>query len=128
MRRFVINTTAGILGFGDPALDQYGLIPVREDLGQTLAVYGLGDGFYIVWPLFGPSTPRDTIGMIGDQFLNPFRYVDPQEVSIGISVVRATNAGSFQIGTYEDFKAEAFEPYVAMRESYIQYRHKQIQE
>ena len=128
LRRFVINTTAGILGFGDPALDQYGLIPVREDLGQTLAVYGLGDGFYIVWPLFGPSTPRDTIGMIGDQFLNPFRYVDPQEVSIGISVVRATNAGSFQIGTYEDFKAEAFEPYVAMRESYIQYRHKQIQE
>jgi phospholipid-binding lipoprotein MlaA len=128
LHRFVINTTAGILGFGDPALDQYGIEPVREDLGQTLAVYGLGEGFYIVWPLFGPSTARDTVGMAGDQFLNPLRYVDPREVSIGISVVKVTNAGSFQIGKYEDFKAEAFEPYIAMREFYIQYRHKQIQE
>jgi phospholipid-binding lipoprotein MlaA len=128
LRRFVINTTAGVLGFGDPALDQYGLKPVHEDLGQTLAVYGLGDGFYIVWPLFGPSTARDTVGMVGDQFLNPLRYVDPRDVSIGISVVKVTNAGSFQIGKYEDFKAEAFEPYVAMRELYIQYRHKQIRE
>lgn len=128
LRRFVINTTVGVLGFGDPALDQYGLKPVREDLGQTLAVYGFGDGFYIVWPLFGPSTARDSIGMAGDQFLNPLRYVDPQEVSIGISIVKGVNAGSFQIGKYEDFKAEAFEPYIAMRELYIQYRHKQIQE
>jgi phospholipid-binding lipoprotein MlaA len=128
LRRFAINTTVGILGFGDPALDKYGLKPVKEDLGQTLAVYGLGDGFYIVWPFFGPSTARDSIGMAGDQFLNPLRYVDPREVSIGVSVVKFTNASSFQIGTYEDFKAQALEPYVAMREFYIQYRHKQIQE
>jgi phospholipid-binding lipoprotein MlaA len=128
LRRFVINTTAGILGFGDPALDQYGLKPVREDLGQTLAIYGFDEGFYIVWPIFGPSTARDSIGMVGDQFLNPLRYVDPREVSIGISVVKVTNSGSFQIGKYEDFKETAFEPYIAMREFYIQYRNKQIQE
>ena len=127
-RRFVINTTAGVLGFGDPALDEHGLKPVKEDLGQTLAVYGFDEGIYLVWPIFGPSTVRDSIGMAGDQFLNPLRYVDPREVSIGISVVKGTNAGSFQIGKYEDFKAQAFEPYVAMREFYIQYRHKQIQE
>jgi len=127
-RRFAINTTAGVLGFGDPALDEYGLKPVKEDLGQTLAIYGVDEGFYIVWPLFGPSTARDTLGMVGDQFLNPLRYVDPREVSIGISVVKGMNAGSFQIGKYEDFKAQAVEPYVAMREFYIQYRHKQIQE
>lgn len=128
LRRFVINTTVGVLGFGDPALDEHGLKPVREDLGQSLAVIGFDDGFYIVWPLFGPSTARDSIGMVGDQFLNPLRYVDPQEVSIGTSIVKGVNAGSFQIGKYEDFKAEAFEPYIAMRELYIQYRHKQIQE
>ncbi|MFC1636776.1 VacJ family lipoprotein [Planctomycetota bacterium] len=128
LRRFVINTTVGILGFGDPALDEHGLKPVREDLGQSLAVIGFDDGFYIVWPLFGPSTVRDSVGMVGDQFLNPLRYVDPREVSIGTSIVKGVNAGSFQIGTYEDFKAEAFEPYIAMRELYIQYRHKQIQE
>ena len=127
-RRFLINTTEGILGFGDPALDKHDLKPVKEDLGQTLAVYGLDDGFYIVWPFLGPSTARDSIGMAGDQFLNPVRYVDPREVSIGLSIVKGTNAGSFQIGTYEEFVKEAFEPYVAMRELYIQYRHKQIQE
>jgi phospholipid-binding lipoprotein MlaA len=128
LHRFAINTTVGVLGFGDPALDEYGLKPVREDLGQTLAVYGLGDGFYIVWPLLGPSTARDTLGMAGDQFLNPLRYVDPREVSIGISAVKFTNTGSFRIGTYEDFKAAALEPYVAMREFYVQYRNKQVQE
>jgi phospholipid-binding lipoprotein MlaA len=128
LRRFAINTTAGILGFGDPALDQHGLEPVKEDLGQTLAVYGLGDGFYIVWPLLGPSTARDSVGRVGDQFLNPLRYVDPREVSIGLSITKGVNAGSFQIGTYEEFKEEAFEPYIAMRELYIQYRHKQIEE
>ena len=57
--RFVINTTAGVLGFGDPARDQHGLEPAEEDMGQTLAVFGFDNGFYIVWPLLGPSnTPR----------------------------------------------------------------------
>ncbi len=128
LRRFAINTTAGVLGFGDPARDQHGLELVKEDLGQTLAVYGFDEGFYIVWPLFGPSTARDSVGMVGDQFLNPLRYVDPREVSIGTSIVKGVNAGSFQIGTYEEFKEAAFEPYIAMREFYIQYRRKQIEE
>lgn len=128
LRRFVINTTAGVLGFGDPALDQYGLKPVEEDLGQTLAACGLGDGFYIVWPLFGPSTARDSVGRVGDQFLNPLRYVEPVELSVGISAVAYTNEASFQIGRYEVFKAAAVDPYIAMRESYILYRDKQIRE
>ncbi len=128
LRRFAINTTAGVLGFGDPAMDQYGLKPVEEDLGQTLATHGLGHGFYIVWPLFGPSSARDSVGRVGDQFLNPLRYVEPMELSIGISVVAYTNAASFQIGRYEVFKAAAVDPYIAMRESYIQYRDKLIRE
>ena len=64
--------------------------------------------------------------MVGDSFLNPVRYVKPLEASIGISVVDATNKGSFHIGEYESFKAAAVDPYVAMREAYIQYRKKQI--
>ena len=127
-RRFTINTTIGVLGFGDPALVQHGLEPVREDLGQTLVVYGLGDGFYIVWPLIGPSTARDSVGRIGDWFLNPVSYIEPTEAAIGISAVRYTNESSFYIGEYEAFKSMAIEPYVGMREAYIQYRHKQIQE
>jgi phospholipid-binding lipoprotein MlaA len=130
-RRFTINTTIGILGFGDPALDQYGLESVREDLGQTLAVYGLGDGFYIVWPLLGPSTVRDSVGKIGDWFLYPVsyvEYVESKEAAICISAVRYTNESSFYLGEYEAFKSMTIEPYVGMREAYIQYRHKQIQE
>ncbi len=126
--RFTINTTIGILGFGDPALDQYGLEAVREDMGQTLAVYGLGDGFYIVWPLLGPSTARDSVGMAGDWFLSPISYIESTETAIGISAVRYMNKSSFNIGEYEAFKSMTVEPYIAMREAYIQYRHKQIQE
>ena len=128
LRRFAINTTAGVLGFGDPARDRWELEPAEEDLGQTLAVYGLGDGFYVVWPLLGPSTLRDSVGMVGDQFLNPVRYVKPAEASIGISAADAANDGSFHIGEYEAFKSAAVDPYVAMREAYVQYRSKQIKE
>jgi len=128
LKRFLVNTTAGILGFGDPARDKLGLEPAEEDLGQTLAVYSLGDGFYIVWPLIGPSTLRDSVGLVGDQFLNPTWYVKPTEVSIGISGVNITNESSFHIGEYEAFKSAALDPYVAMRETYIQYRNKQIQQ
>jgi phospholipid-binding lipoprotein MlaA len=128
LNRFVVNTTVGVLGFGDPALDKWELEPAEEDLGQTLAVYGFGDGFYVVWPLLGPSTLRDSVGMAGDQFLNPVRCVEPAEASIGISAVSATNKSSFHIGEYESFKSAAVDPYVAMRGAYIQYRSKQIKE
>lgn len=126
LRRFLVNTTVGVLGFGDPAKDQYGLQPTFEDLGQTLAVHGMDSGFYIVWPLFGPSTVRDSLGMLGDAFLNPVRYVEPWETSLIISGVRIVNEGSFHVGEYEDFKASALEPYIMMRRSYIQYRQASI--
>jgi len=127
LRRFLVNTTVGVLGFGDPARDKYGLEPAEEDLGQTLAIHGFDNGFYIVWPFLGPSTVRDSVGMAGDQFLNPVRYVEPWETSVGISAGSALNEGSFHIGEYEDFKAASLEPYIAMREAYIQYRNKQIE-
>ena len=128
LRRFLVNTTVGVLGFGDPARDQYGLEPVQEDLGQTLAVHGMDQGFYIVWPLLGPSNVRDSLGMVGDMFLNPVRYVEPWETSMYISAGKGINEGSFHVGEYEDFKSAALEPYVAMREAYIQYRNKKIEE
>jgi len=129
LNRFLINTTAGILGFGDPAKDRHGLEPPEdEDLGQTLATYGLDNGFYIVWPLLGPSTVRDSIGTVGGLFLNPVFYVEPTEVAVSISAVKFTNESSFHIGEYETFKAASLDPYVAMREVYIQYRNNQIKE
>jgi phospholipid-binding lipoprotein MlaA len=126
--RFVINTTAGVLGFGDPARDQHGLEPVDEDMGQTLAVFGFDNGFYIVLPLMGPSTIRDSVGMVGDMFLNPMFYVEHTETTVGMATGRFINESSFHIGEYEAFKSEALDPYVAMRDIYIQYRNKQIRE
>jgi phospholipid-binding lipoprotein MlaA len=128
LRRFAINTTCGILGFGDPALDQYGLEPVHEDLGQTLAVHGFGDGFYLVLPLLGPSNARDAVGRLGDWFLNPVSYVEPAEAAYTITSVRFINSSSLRLGEYETFKSMTVEPYIAMRESYVQYRAKQIRE
>ena len=83
--RFVVNTLAGIGGFLDPASDNSINLPKQdEDFGQTLGVYGLGQGFYINWPIFGPSSPRDTVGMIGDLFLHPFTYLVDADVLVGI--------------------------------------------
>ena len=126
LRRFLVNTTVGVLGFGDPARDQYGLHPTWEDLGQTLAVHGMDSGFYIVWPIFGPSTVRDTLGIIGDAFLNPVRYVRPWEASYTISATRVINESSFHIEEYEEFKAAFLEPYIAMRNAYVQHRAQSI--
>ena len=126
LRRFLVNTTVGVLGFGDPARDQYGLHPTWEDLGQTLGVHGMDSGFYIVWPIFGPSTVRDTLGKVGDAFLNPVRYIEPWETSVIISATRVVNESSFHVGEYEEFKASALEPYIVMREYYIQYRDESI--
>ena len=128
LHRFWVNTTEGILGFGDPAKDRYGLEPSFEDLGQTLAVHGMDSGFYIVWPFLGPSNVRDSLGMVGDMFLNPIRYVRPRETSIIISATKGINQSSFHIDEYEDFKSAFLEPYVAMRESYIHYREEKIKQ
>jgi phospholipid-binding lipoprotein MlaA len=128
LQRFAINTTVGLLGFGDPAYARWGLKSSEEDLGQTLAVYGLGDGFYLVWPLLGPSTLRNSVGMVGDMFLDPVMYVEPEMLAFGISAVGTANEMSFRLGDYESLKAATVDPYVAMRDAYIQYRKKQIQD
>jgi phospholipid-binding lipoprotein MlaA len=116
-----------VLGFGDPAHDRWHLNPANRDLGQTLGVYGFSDGFYIVWPVFGPSTLRDSVGIVGDMFLNPVEYVKPTEVSIGISVVDATNDGTFHIEKYDAFETAA-DPYAAVRDAYFQDRSKKNKE
>jgi len=128
LTRFLINSTVGVLGFGNPAKRWSELNPGDEDLGQTLATYGIGDGFYIVWPILGPSTLRDSVGMIGDWFLNPVSYVHPTEAYLGIRAIDTVNETSFRIGDYESLKEAAIDPYVAFRNAYIQYRKRKVEE
>ena len=126
--RFLFNSTVGVVGLGNPAKKYPQLNPEEEDLGQTLGVYGIGNGFYLVWPFLGPSTLRDSVGMAGDMFLNPVTYIEPTEVSLGITGFKMLNETSFRIGDYEAFKDAAIEPYGAMLDAYVQHRKQKVEE
>jgi len=121
--RFTINTIWGVGGFLDPSSGkELNLQNQDTDLGQTLGVYGVGQGFYIVWPILGPSSPRDSIGIAGDYFLSPVSYISPWYAWLGVRTYEEVNATSLRIGDYEALKNAAIDPYVAFRDAYIQYR------
>lgn len=126
--RFAINSFFGIGGLFDVAKKYNGMDPPPvEDFGQTLGEYGVGPGFYLVWPVLGPSTLRDSIGLAGDSFLNPVNYVTPFFFdSLAIRAVETVNKTSLAIGEYEAFKEGALDPYIALRSAYIQSRKKKI--
>ncbi|MBC8316554.1 MAG: VacJ family lipoprotein [Desulfobulbaceae bacterium] len=130
MSRFLINTTAGIAGFGDPAKDIWGLKAHPEDLGQTLGFYGIGNGIYFCWPILGPSTLRDTIGMAGDSYLDPLHYVMESDYDTGVSIQaeKAVNKTSLIIGDYESLIEASFDPYIALRDAYLQQRDKRVKD
>ena len=82
---FLVNSTLGVLGFLNPA-EKIGLKPHKEDVGQTLGVYGVGPGCYLVLPILGPSTARDTLGLVADTFIDPFAHVTIREKELlGVS-------------------------------------------
>jgi phospholipid-binding lipoprotein MlaA len=126
--RFVINTTLGIAGLFDPASSDTNLQKRDVDLGQTLGMYGVGQGFYFIWPVVGPSSPRDTIGLVGDFFLYPVSYLDPWYVWLAVRGYQEINSTSLVIGDYEAFKEAAIDPYVSMRNAWTQYRQKKVDE
>lgn len=133
--RFMVNTVAG-LGFFDVAKKYHNLEKQNEDFGQTLGHYGIKEGFYIVWPVFGPSTARDTIGMAGDFFADPFIYVNPTrdlgvvsintDIRAGISATKIVNETSLTLGTYEEFIESSIDPYISMRSAYFENRKSKI--
>jgi len=126
--RFAVNTLWGIGGLLDPASsEELNLSKQDEDFGQTLGVYGLGQGIYIHWPILGPSSPRDTIGKVGDFFLYPLTYLTASwETFAGIWIYDKVNATSLSIGDYESLQEAAIDPYVAVRDAYVQYRLKKV--
>jgi phospholipid-binding lipoprotein MlaA len=126
--RFAYNSTAGVCGLADAAKADLNVPRVDEDLGQAFGSYGIGHGFYIVWPFLGPSSLRDSVGKVGDGFLNPVNYISPIETSIGITAYDKVNTTSLHIGDYEDLKKSAVDPYVSIRDAYLQYRKKKVEE
>jgi phospholipid-binding lipoprotein MlaA len=125
--RFGINTTLGIVGFGDPASsEKFNLQKQDTDLGLTFASYGVGHGFYIDWPILGPSSPRDSVGLVGDFFSYPVSYIKPWYAWLGVRGYEEVNSTSLKIGDYESLKKAAIDPYVAIRDAYVQYRQNQM--
>jgi len=125
--RFTINTIWGIGGLLDPSSNkELDLQKQDTDMGQTLGVYGVGQGFYIVWPVLGPSSPRDSIDIVSEYFLYPVSYIYPLYAWLGVRGYQEVNATSLRIGDYEALKDAAIDPYVAFRDAYIQYRLKKV--
>ena len=127
VERFVINSTIGLAGFMDRASEDFEINEYDEDFGQTLGSYGIGHGFYIYWPILGPSSVTDTVGSVGDAFLEPLNYLDIKtKYDLAIMGFETVNKTSLRIGEYEDLKESALDPYVAFRDFYYQYRQTKI--
>ena len=100
--RFVVNSSAGFLGFEDVAKQALDYPVQDEDLGQVMAFYGIGPGFYLNLPFLGASSLRDTVGWVGGLYLNPLDYfVEEWWPNIGIRAFDMTNKASLRIGEYE---------------------------
>ncbi len=125
--RFTINTIWGIGGLLDPASGkELNLQKQDTDMGETLGVWGLGQGFYIVWPVLGPSSFRDSASLVDEYFTYPVSYISPWYAWLGVRTYEEVNATSLRIGDYEALKEAAIDPYVAFRDAYAQYRFKSV--
>ena len=133
---FAINTTVGILGFLNPA-EKIGLKPNKEDVGQTLGSYGFGPGCYFVLPVLGPTTMRDSVGLIADTFVDPFAHVTLRERKLlGASgntldyyTVKGTDALDFRAENdknLEILEKNSLDLYSSFKSVYLQDRENKI--
>ena len=133
---FLINSTFGILGVLNPA-EKMGLKPHREDVGQTLGTYGIGPGCYLVLPILGPSTARDSFGLLADTFVDPFAHVTIRENELlGISgndldyfLVKGVTAVDFRADNDQNFESlekNSLDLYSSLKSVYLQSRENKI--
>lgn len=129
--RFVINTTVGIGGLWDPAT-KMGLPGHTDDLGEAFAVWGVDEQFYLVLPLFGPSNPRDAIGLGIESTLDPLSYyLDDHHLrwaELTRFLVTGLSKREAYIETIDDVKRTSLDYYSAMRSLYRQRREALIQD
>ena len=139
--RFAINTTIGILGIFDPA-SALGLKETgKEDFGQTLGAWGSDSGCYFVLPILGPTTVRDSIGLIGNVFLDPvYQITHNTEIDNGVIgnstysehnyyYYRSTGAVDFRaknIESFDSLEENSIDLYASVKSLYLQNRNKQI--
>ena len=134
---FLVNSTIGVLGLGNPAA-LMGLENQKEDLGQTLGSYGVKGGCYFVLPILGPTTVRDTVGMVIDNnYLDPFARVTWHEKEIknisgtkidyvGIKAAGAVDFRGNNMTNFESLEKNSMDLYAATKSLYLQNRDKKI--
>ena len=129
LARFFINSTIGFAGLGDPAAD-YGFKFHNEDFGQTLAAWGLPEGPYIVLPVFGPSNPRDAIGLAVDALIDPLNIwlsnTNREEFIFARAGVRGIDERARNFDALEDLEKSSLDFYASLRSLYRQHRNNEI--
>jgi phospholipid-binding lipoprotein MlaA len=121
--RFVVNSTAGIGGFFDPAT-KIGLQENDEDLGQTFGTWGAGEGAYLVVPFLGPNSFRDLPDAATSTFLNPMFYFHAIDavVTVPLGALNAINKRANLLEATSIRDQAALDPYTFVREAYRQQR------
>ncbi|MEJ0009125.1 MAG: VacJ family lipoprotein [Alphaproteobacteria bacterium] len=119
--RFTINTTIGIGGLNDVATTA-GLNERREDFGQTLGVWGSGDGPYVVIPILGPSNGRDVLGRVVDWFSNPIDWELTTWQAVGVGAGQGLVERERLIGPIDDMYDTSLDPYTTFKSAYTQHR------
>lgn len=119
--RLIVNSTVGVLGFVDVATGM-GMPKHNEDFGQTLAVYGVGTGPYIVLPILGPSTLRDTVGLFADTYVDPIYQLHDSGAMWATIALKGIDTRADLISTKKIIDQASLDPYEFMRSGYFQRR------
>ena len=133
---FLINTTVGIVGLANPA-EKLGLKAQQEDVGQTLGSYGMGPGCYFVLPILGPTTARDSVGLIADSFIDPFAHVTLREKELfnvsgneldfySLKGIGAVDFRSDNITNFDSLEKNSIDLYSSLKSVYLQDRERKI--
>ncbi len=125
LARFVVNSTIGIAGFFDPAT-RIGLEAHREDFGQTLGHWGVPPGPYLVLPIWGPSNPRDTVGLMADSASLVYPWFMPWYASMAVGTGDRLNLRSIHLDTIESEREAALDYYVFLRNAFMSHREDQV--
>jgi phospholipid-binding lipoprotein MlaA len=119
--RVAINSTVGILGLLDVA-NNMNLPRYDEDFGQTLGVWGMGSGPYIVLPFFGPSSGRDGVGVVVDWFTDLVMLIDDNAIRWGLRGLDVVDTRADLLNASRVLEQAALDPYAFVRDAYIQRR------
>ncbi|MBN2646102.1 MAG: VacJ family lipoprotein [Desulfuromonadaceae bacterium] len=122
LTRLVVNSTLGLAGFYDPAQSWWELRKQDEDLGQVLGAYGVGYGCYLVLPVLGSSSLRDGVALLPQMYTDPLHWTLNSEAMLITKTTEVVNGVSLDRDTYESIIREQLDPYLFIRDAYLQNR------